>query len=851
MSFLPSTPSFSASPATYISCSPSPSPSLSHTYTTSQLESSLAPTMTSASPPLTELANVQLPLRSDSDTFAESESASVSLLADVDPQIIEALKSKDRIYVLKLGEQMESLINDRNFRARLDLTPTTSYQRLLVHRCSAYYKLAPETDPISKAIGVTLSLDSRIPARRIAALVPAQLSAHPTIKIMRRSATDRGRSKPHSQAGSIAGEDPDLSDVEPSESGSQGGRSNATGSSKKHKTIAEREAAYNEARSRIFMDFEEREKGKEKDLSASCSTISLTSGSVTSAGETSSAGDLDIESVSSPTTESEWSGPAVRDKRDSKRSNGSTRSLRSSAPVFNVCGSSSSRGSRAPSPSSFKYPTLYEPSPAAPPYDGAHPPAQPGFVNPYVYAYPQPPPPSNYIPGYPYYAPYPYPHPQAQMHAPDNSSAHGAMEAYPSPQHAAHPGVYVPYAWSPAQQQQPLPHPSMQHTTQQHPNPSVAPPASQYSTFTPPVPPYGPYPMPGYFTQPPPIPHVQSSPPTVQNHGHYPGNGYMNGAGGNDAMSLNRSYPGDLTQSSSMGPKPRGAPPARTAWSYGPGVGMGGFGVNNMGSRPSGGEVVGPRLSSSVRRPSGNSNASAGGRTPAGDEASSTASSSTTSSSSRRTFTSTSSQHPLPARPDWAVGLKPQPTLHATHPRHHDHSMNSRTMSPARNNSQRGHQNPPASLHPTDFPPLSTMSPAVEKRTPAIAGVWTNSSSTRSILMPGNNTSHGNAPNHSNTQSNMTGAPCNTRLEDTDSGFERPPPKGNVELFNPKGIWKPGGPQSRSPPGGSQDKDKIEKLRGEAVANAILVDKMAMVSVEDNDASSNMPNVSPHVALAT
>lgn len=32
---------------------------------------------------------------------------------DVDPQIIEALRSKDRLYVLKLGELMEGLINDR------------------------------------------------------------------------------------------------------------------------------------------------------------------------------------------------------------------------------------------------------------------------------------------------------------------------------------------------------------------------------------------------------------------------------------------------------------------------------------------------------------------------------------------------------------------------------------------------------------------------------------------------------------------------------------------------------------------------------------------------------------------
>lgn len=32
---------------------------------------------------------------------------------EIDPQILEALKSKDRLYVLKLGELMEGLINDR------------------------------------------------------------------------------------------------------------------------------------------------------------------------------------------------------------------------------------------------------------------------------------------------------------------------------------------------------------------------------------------------------------------------------------------------------------------------------------------------------------------------------------------------------------------------------------------------------------------------------------------------------------------------------------------------------------------------------------------------------------------
>ena len=65
-----------------------------------------------------DLPSFQSPSRADSEPLADSDStgsANASALPDVDPQIIEALKSKDRIYVLKLGEQMESLINDRRF----------------------------------------------------------------------------------------------------------------------------------------------------------------------------------------------------------------------------------------------------------------------------------------------------------------------------------------------------------------------------------------------------------------------------------------------------------------------------------------------------------------------------------------------------------------------------------------------------------------------------------------------------------------------------------------------------------------------------------------------------------------
>ena len=211
---------------------------------------------------------------------------------------------------------------------------------------------------------------------------------------MRRVQQDRTKLKPASQSGSIAGEDADLSDLDPSETGSQGGRSNTTGSSghhKKYMTIEEREAAYNEARSRIFMDFEEKEKAKEKDMSASSSTFSQLSGSAsTSAGRDSgSVGDIE-DSLSSVATESEWSGPVTRNEKPRRSGSGNTsagssRSLRS----FNNGGSS--RNSRTTSPS-FSYASLYEPPPA--PYDQpqyiGHP--QMGYSHAYMYP-PYPPPP--------------------------------------------------------------------------------------------------------------------------------------------------------------------------------------------------------------------------------------------------------------------------------------------------------------------------------------------------------------------------------------------------------------------------------------------------------------------------
>ncbi|KAF8074962.1 hypothetical protein FPV67DRAFT_606515 [Lyophyllum atratum] len=857
------------SPLQNISSTSSTSPAPSPPPFTAISDSTSLPSLSSPAFQLPASASLDSHSRAngiDSDVLV---SAHANQPSDVDPQILEALRSKDRIYVLKLGELMEGLINDR--RPRIDLTPSTSYQRLLVHRCSAFYKLAPESDPASKGIIVLPTPDSRIPTRRLCDLVPAESTTQPAFKIMRRSQPDRRPNKAQSQAGSVAGEDADLSDVEPSESGSIGGRSNATGgSSKKRMTIEEREAAYNEARSRIFMDFEEKEKEKEKDMSASSSSLSLVSGSAsTSAGGGSSvAGDLD-DAASSPATESEYSapsGPSGREKKDSRQltrnasASSSSRSLHSSAASFNG-GPGSSRNSRAPSPS-FTYATIYEPTQGTV-YDPTQPPPHHGY-HPSQYLYPYSPPgqpPNTYFGAYPYYPPYnPYQSPPAHVHhSVSDPSTPSSSELYISPPHN---GYSHPYGW-PAPQHPMQSPPHMQHPSQLPPQPphhtlnaaSAPPPSVHNPSYQPYMQPPHAYTYPVYYPPQPGQP-VEAPPPHLnRNMYEVPrsmnGNVMANPAHNNSAPTMGRN--GVTTSPTTTngrvpnrhsgvnGGKGRGGVPVnqgRAAWSYGPGVSQGGQ-VTSPGSV--GVDAMGPRLSSS-RRTSANSINS---RSSNCDDVSSTASSSTTSSSSRRTYTSTSSQHPLPPRPDWAVGLKPQPTLHATQTRHHEHShSNSRTMSPIsppRNlngnstlHTPASQQKPPVPLQSsTDFPPLSSVSAAPEKRTPVVSGAWGNTSSTRNIRMPspGQGQLNSNAPVYYPNNPGATDS-GETHSEDSDRGFERPPPKSS-ELFNPKVLRRPVAGKAQA------EKDK-ERVRGDAVASAILVGQMEDMALDGQSVEGQM-----------
>lgn len=447
------------------------------------------------------------------------------------------------------------------------------------------------------------------PSKRICDLVPPEAPPQPSFKIMRRAPSDR-KTKVASQASSVTGDEGDLSDDDASATGSAGGRSNATGNSqrRKWKTIEEREAAYNEARSRIFMGFDEKGKDAEKASSATSSSLSLTSGSNSNAGD-SNYGDVD-DSASSFAGESEWSAHSfVRDIKDTRRGNRNMRTANGSQ--------GSSRNSRAPSPS-FSYASLYEPAPMGwehHPSAGMMSPPQGYHPSQFGYTYPQPQSPGGHYGPYQFYPPYgPYPPPPPPMpqnvHDPNTSP-----EMYP-PQH---PAMGYGYMWPPPPSHMGAPPPGMQMSQPQ--SPPTAGDASNSSTPASFQPPYLPhaaysYPMPGYYTpqpghQPQPMTGMQpiydsptpAGPGTSMNGGgkgpHHAATAPPAGDGGfrpnhqQQPNALAKRMPNHTIPMD----KPRSAPPQLRgqAWNYGPGPLF--HGANN------GGEQVGPRLN---RRQSSN-----------------------------------------------------------------------------------------------------------------------------------------------------------------------------------------------------------------------------------------------------
>ena len=445
---------------------------------------------------------------------------------------------------------------------------------------------------------------------------------------MSRSVQDRIRAQSQSRTGSVNGEDAESSDVEPSEAGSLGGRGGALNRSKKALTLEQREAAYNEARSRIFMDFEEKAKEKENDMSASSSTFSLVSGSAsTSGGGSSSAGDLD-DSISTAPTESEFSGPVARDSKVERRNGSGTNSAGSSRSMLPPKHPSSSRNSRAPSPS-VTYASIYEPAPVAAPYDTNQGPSmQPPYGQQFMYHYSPPPPPPGQGPGQGFMGPmpyYPYNYPQPPQALPPQQ--HHGVGSDPSgsgtdpqtsglfvPPHHPQQMVYMPYPWppNPASGAPPASHPGTPSLPHPH--------SSQYQFAPATAPQYG-YNGPTYFPSMGPMHAPPQGQQQLQQPVH-PAN--MSPLPQSNDLGI-RVMPPIPMNNDHTDPRGRKRGNSRTSGGsfscYAPSFGYQGPFGGPVATSPieNGASPVGPRLNSAMRRTSGTSN---GSRTP-GDEASS------------------------------------------------------------------------------------------------------------------------------------------------------------------------------------------------------------------------------------
>ncbi|QRW03167.1 SUZ domain protein [Ceratobasidium sp. AG-Ba] len=745
-------------------------------------------------------STIPSPAPSTEASFATSNTTPLSEIGvrgdEPDPTIIEALGTKDRLFVLKLGDEFEKLLNERGSTPgkRCTYSVASSYQRMLVHRCAQYYRLTVEVE--GKTIAVSVGQESRVPKSRIAEIAPQEKTAAPAFKIMRRNADERVRAK-----------QPGRSD---STEDDQGDGTAATDEAKRRTqmTIEERTAAYEQARSRIFEGFQEKE--------------------------------------------AQPSPPPA--KRDSGNSEGRWADKQRRPDL-----SSSSRGSPAPQdgisiPAHYYPPMLFNPN--AP--SGQVQVQSPHSYDPsagqqmqYSMYGPQP----AYYPMYGYY-------PQPQY---DPRQGPPGMQMYPPPPQGTYPSFPPQHAATWPQMQHAQPPPPMQFQpqpqsqgqlmsppvdAQRYAFPPMTPTQQQQGRPAPSMPPPMPPQMQGHMQM---MPQQQNDPfPPAQYMQPYQYGGMMHQpvlvptptdgpSSAHSSRSVSRNGhgqgPGSVGSNGggAKGPRGSGHP---SPWSSVSTVATPMRNVTGMGRRLSASSSSTSAYSSSGGGPG------SGSRTPA-DETASVASS-TSSSSSRRTYTSTSttSKHPLPPRPDWAVGLIPDPPLSRTTS---SSSTDSRLRLGSRSSS--GNQIPRASsvkhsvANASDFPPLNGNGNSNGGMNGGIrAGAWVRDGSPASLFGNAPNPmAVGIGPNNSSTGSLNTtssggnvppnaNASANPHRFDATEGFGRPPPK-SFGLYNPGTGTGPAAlpVQVRSVQEGGSNPSPS------ATSGDVLADQVAKLSVADGD----------------
>ncbi|KAK4168891.1 hypothetical protein QBC43DRAFT_284141 [Cladorrhinum sp. PSN259] len=193
-------------------------------------------------------ADTKLPLANGA--MAQDAMANGFLSQHPDEKLLEAMQSpKDRIFLLRLEQQVIEFVQDSK-EPFMDLPPSNSFCRMLMHKLADYYHMTHSFEAGAGAVRIFRTPFCRIPASlsSIASNTPSSASPAPAMiprKIMRRGedgefgSGSAGPSKPTSEAGS------DSKDK--------------TAPAKEKLTREEREEAYIKARQRIFGSVEKTE----------------------------------------------------------------------------------------------------------------------------------------------------------------------------------------------------------------------------------------------------------------------------------------------------------------------------------------------------------------------------------------------------------------------------------------------------------------------------------------------------------------------------------------------------------------------------------------------------------------
>ncbi|KAI5784661.1 hypothetical protein EDC01DRAFT_631971 [Geopyxis carbonaria] len=169
-----------------------------------------------------------------------------------DPRLMDALANpRDRLFVIRLEKDLIDFVNEKSCDV-FDMPQINSYHRLLAHKMAEYYRLTHVADVTGGSVRMFRGQAARIPPTQLCdwpTSIPEQAQQKPVpgpaksaVKIMRRTPSDKGSPR-HSTTASKAG----------SEASSDHGDSSTSAKTSRE----EREAAYQEARARIFKDFVE------------------------------------------------------------------------------------------------------------------------------------------------------------------------------------------------------------------------------------------------------------------------------------------------------------------------------------------------------------------------------------------------------------------------------------------------------------------------------------------------------------------------------------------------------------------------------------------------------------------